>query len=133
MSATQDKRITRLESHSRWGGPKELTEATVIVMRVPDGGDSDPRVVAARTAAHRKGQGFTASSSPHAADLPLWRPVPLDAVSDEFLDERISQLQASIRESMRAEAERDGLTRAELLARYAAEGLTESDLADVPA
>ena len=89
-----ERRLHRLEANSPWGGKAELEAAGVVFMRVPEGGESDPSVVAARLRFETPNQCFCVTSSPAAASLPLWTPVPIDRVPTELLDASIAAILA---------------------------------------
>lgn len=84
-----ERRMSRLEARAPWGSKDELKAASVVFMRVPEGGESDPRAIAARLQYERNGQSFCVTSLPAAKELPLWTPVPADRVSMELLDASI--------------------------------------------
>lgn len=92
-----ERRLHRLEANSPWGGKAELDAATVVFMHVPEGGESDPRVVAARMRYERNDHSFCATSLPAAADLPLWTPVSIDHVPTELLDACIAAIWSKAR------------------------------------
>ena len=94
MSTVMGKRLSRLEASSAWGGKTELASASLVFMRVPEGGESDSRVIASRMDYERRGQGFCVTSSPAASGLPMWTPVPIDRVAIELIDAAIEALQA---------------------------------------
>ena len=72
-----------------WGSRDELRTTNVVFMRVPEGGESDPRAVAARLQFERNGQSVCVTSSTAASVLPFWTPIPVDRVSLELLDASI--------------------------------------------
>ena len=88
----QTKRLSRLEAQSKWGGPDELESCSIVVMRVPEGEEGDQRCEAARKLYQCKHRSFVPISFASASDLPLWRPVSIDRVSDALLDELIANL-----------------------------------------
>ena len=96
MSTVMGKRLSRLEASSAWGGKTELASASLVFMRVPEGGESDSRVIASRMDYERRGQGFCVTSSPAASGLPMWTPVPIDRVAIELIDAAIEALQDAV-------------------------------------
>ena len=91
-------RLARLEGHSPWGSRADLATATHLVMRVPDGGEDDGRVMAARARAKTSGQLFQATASPFAQGMPMWRLVPISRIPDVLLDHLITETQILIEE-----------------------------------
>lgn len=90
------KRIARLELASRWGSSEELERCDVVIMRIPEGADGDPRVVAARSKYETRERSFIAVSLASAEELPLWRAVSLDRVSDQLLVDLRSWIEAKL-------------------------------------
>lgn len=89
------RRLDKLEAGSKWGSKVDLIATGVIFMRTPEGGETDPRVLAAKREAEARGQTFRYTTLA-AGDLPLWRPVPLELVSEEILDEAIAAIRATL-------------------------------------
>ena len=93
---TKERRLDRLEENSTWGSRAEIAAADVLVMRIPEGAEADPRVVSAKAEAEQRGKSFCATSSSAAADMPLWSLVPIDRIPDALLDDRIAYLTAKL-------------------------------------
>ena len=96
MTAVIDRRLFRLEDRSPWGGKAELAAALSWVMRIPQGGEADRRVLEARQQAFRSGKHLTLTSLPAAAAFPLWRPVPIEKVPDALLSDMVAESEARI-------------------------------------
>jgi len=96
MSTTIDRRLSKLEDRSPWGGKAELAAARSWVMCIPAGAESDKRVTEARERALSSGKHLSVTTVAAAGGPPLWRPVPIEKIPDELLDTIIDELRARI-------------------------------------
>ena len=88
-----ERRLEKMEANSTWGSAAEIAASEVLFMRVPEEAMNDPRVLAARVRADRRGKILDATALPAAEALPLWALVPLDRIPEALLDARIAELE----------------------------------------
>ncbi len=96
MSTMIDRRLSKLEARSPWGGKAELASALSWVMCIPAGAESDRRVTEARERALSSGTHLIVTTVAAAGGPPLWRTVPIEKIPDDLLDTIIDELRASI-------------------------------------
>ena len=91
-----DRRLSRLEQSSFLGSQAELDDCEFLFMRVPVDHQADPQFEKSQAFAKKLGKTVICLDSPAANSLPLWALMPLDRLSDELLDEQVSELERSI-------------------------------------
>lgn len=91
-----DRRLSRLEQSSFLGSQAELDECEFLFMRVPEGYQADPQLEKSEAFASKLGKQLICLDTAAADSLPLWALMPLDRLSDEFLDEQVKELERSI-------------------------------------
>ena len=100
-----DRRLSRLEQTSFLGSQEELDECEFLFMRVPEGYQADPQWEKSQALASKLGKQLICLDTPAAHSLPLWALLPLDRLSDEFLEKQVNELERSIAEMEAAQSQ----------------------------
>ena len=96
MTAALNKRLIKLEGAAVVGSPGQISETDWLWLRIPDGGELSPKLLAARQAANRLHKTLRVTTSVNASPLEFWKLYPLDYLPDAMLEEAIAEVAGEI-------------------------------------